>query len=153
MSPFRGLRRIWADRRRVGRWWAVGVGFTFLNIPVLYSLVEILAVPLAIATVVAGEAGLLVRFLVNDRWVFNEQRPTWGRLGQYHVAVGGGFLIWWSATNFFSAWGVHYLVASLLATGISVAWSMFTNFLWVWRHQPVPEGAVAGTERPASGSR
>jgi hypothetical protein len=68
------------------------------------------------------------------------------------AAAAGGFLIWWSATNFLSAWGVHYLMASLLATGVSVAWSMFTNFLWIWRHQPIPEGVIAGTERQASGS-
>ena len=146
------LSSLWANRQRITRWWTVGLGFTFLNIPILYVLVDVLAIPLAAATVLAGEAGLLVRFLVNDRWVFQEQRPTWHRLWQYHVAAAGGFVIWWSATNLLSRSGIHYLVASLLATAFSVAWSMGTNFLWVWRHQRTSHTAVAESDTPVQSS-
>jgi len=156
------LARLWADRRRLGYWWIVGMAFTLLNLPTLYLLVDVLAVPLAAATLMAGEAGLLARFLVNDRWVFGEQRPTLQRLGQYHLAVAGGFVIWWTATNTLSRFGIHYLLAALLGTGASVAWSMVTNFLWVWRRQlhgnqtavnpPTPQFAAPAGNFPASGS-
>jgi putative flippase GtrA len=73
---------LWSDRRRLAYWWVVGGAFTLLNIPVLYLLVEVLATSLPVATLIAGEAGLLARFLVNDRWVFGRRRPTWGRLWQ-----------------------------------------------------------------------
>jgi putative flippase GtrA len=136
---------------RLARWWVCGIAFTLLNVPILYLLVEIAAVPLGLATLIAGEAGLLVRFLVNDRWVFQEARPTWRRLGQYHVAVAASFVIWWGATNLLSHAGVHYIIASLLATGASVVWSMATNFLWVWRHQPrAPSPVADGGEAPSS---
>jgi putative flippase GtrA len=139
----RHVERLWADRRRLGYWWIVGTAFTLLNIPVLYVLVDLAGVPLAAATLIAGEAGLLARFLVNDRWVFGERRPTWRRLGQYHVAVAVSFVIWWSATNVLSRAGIHYLAASLLATGASVAWSLVTNFLWVWRHNASARSTLA----------
>jgi dolichol-phosphate mannosyltransferase len=132
----RHVERLWADRRRLGYWWIVGTAFTLLNLPVLYVLVDLMGVPLAVATLVAGEAGLLARFLVNDRWVFGHRRPTRRRLWQYHLAVAGGFVIWWSATNLLSRTGIHYLVAALLATGASVMLSVATNFLWVWCHKP-----------------
>lgn len=145
MSAFQTVSRITAQSR-VARWWAVGITFTLLNIPILYVLVDIIAVPLAVATVLAGEAAVLARFLVNDRWVFKEQRPTWRRLWQYHAAVVGGFAIWWSATNFLSGRGVHYLAASLLGTGFSAVWSMFTNFLWVWQHHRRERTVVVAPE-------
>jgi len=132
----RHVERLWADRRRLGYWWIVGTAFTLLNIPVLYVLVDLAGVPLAAATLIAGEAGLLARFLVNDRWVFGHRRPTRQRLWQYHLAAAGGFVIWWSATNLLSRTGIHYLAAALLATGASVLWSVATNFLWVWCHKP-----------------
>jgi len=128
--------------RQVARWWLVGVVFTLLNIPILYVLVDAFQIPLTMATILAGEAGLLARFLVNDRWVFEQQRPTWGRLWQYHMAVAGGFVIWWTATNLLSRLGLHYLLAALAATGFSVCASMITNFLWVWR-RPVPPSSSA----------
>lgn len=148
MSLKESLRHLWADRRRVGFWWVVGVGFTLLNIPVLYLLVDLLTIPLGAATLIAGEAGLLARFLVNDRWVFGQLRPTPRQLWQYHVAAAGGFAIWWVATNILSRIGMHYLVAALAATGASVMWSMVTNFLWVWRHRSSDRPALA--EPPAN---
>src|SRR5437867_3032653 len=57
---------VWADRHRVARWWVVGLVFTVLNIPVIYFLVDVLLLPLAAATVIAGEIGLLARFLESD---------------------------------------------------------------------------------------
>jgi dolichol-phosphate mannosyltransferase len=137
------VAHLWAERRRVGHWLGVGVAFTLLNIPILYLLVDLLGVTLAVATLIAGEGGLLVRFLVNDRWVFREGRPTWKRVGQYLVAVAGGFVIWWSATIILSWVGVHYLVAALLGTGTSVVWSVVTNFFWVWRHRTPSHSVIA----------
>ena len=139
----RHVERLWADRRRLGYWWIVGTAFTLLNIPVLYVLVDIAGVPLAAATLFAGEAGLLARFLVNDRWVFGERRPTWQRLAQYHVAVAVSFVIWWTATNVLSWAGIYYLAAALLATGASVILSLVTNFLWIWRDKPSGHPALA----------
>src|SRR5687768_7938507 len=36
---------------RMTRWWVVGVAFTLLNIPILYVLVDVVRIPLTLATI------------------------------------------------------------------------------------------------------
>lgn len=137
------------------RWWIVGLFFTGVNIPILWVLVDLLGLKLWLATLLASEFGTLLRFLVNDRWVFGYLRPTWKRLWQYHLAIASSFVIWYSVANLLPRWGIHYLLASILATGCSVGWSMITNFLWIWRKkeqktrspsssEPLPEDSSRG---------
>lgn len=122
------------------RWWIVGLFFTGFNIPALYVLHEVLGLRVAIATLITAELTTILRFFLNDRWVFGHPRPTWQRLWQYHLSNAGSFVIWWLAINAIEAAGIHYLIASLLATAISVGWSMATNFLWIWRKKSQGEG-------------
>jgi putative flippase GtrA len=130
------IARLWHGvfNREMLRWWIVGVSFIAVNMAFLYVFVEIAGLPVALATVLAAEAGTLLRFLVNDRWVFKRTRPTWARLWQYHVANAASLCIWWLATNAFAYLGVHYMLASVLAMACSVVLSMITNFFWIWRH-------------------
>jgi len=131
----RDLRRRLAEPRTmaIARWWIVGIVFFGLTIPALYLLHDQLGLPLPVATLLAGEFLTVLRFGVNDRWVFGNPRPTWRRLIEYHAAVISSSIIWWGVTNLLPLFGVHYLVASLFGTATSVGWSMVTNFLWVWR--------------------
>ncbi|NES83118.1 MAG: GtrA family protein [Moorea sp. SIO2B7] len=117
----------------VVRWWIVGLAFTAGNIPILYLLVDMLGISLIVATLIAAELVTILRFLVNDRWVFGYFSPTWKRLWQYHLANASSLFIWWLIANLLPKLGIHYLLASILATCCSVGWSMITNFLWVWR--------------------
>lgn len=119
------------------RWWIVGCFFMVMNLPLLYVFKERFLLPLWQATLVASEFNTILRFFVNDRWVFGHPRPTWKRCGQYHVAIASSFVIWYTATNLLAYWGINYLVASVLGTCCSVGWSIFTNFFWIWR-QPKP---------------
>jgi putative flippase GtrA len=130
--------------RALGRWWLVGLAFFGLNIPLLYVLHDRLMLSLAVATLVGGEIATLLRFLINDRWVFAHRRPTWRRALEYHGVVLSSFVIWWAVTNSLPQWGVHYLVASVVGTACSVGWSMVTNFMWVWR----PRVTVADRPSP-----
>jgi putative flippase GtrA len=115
------------------RWWIVGLLFMGVNIPLVYVFYDLLLLPYMLATLLASEVGTLLRFFVNDRWVFGYLRPTWKRLGQYHLAIASSFVIWWSVTNILKEWGIHHLLAPVLGTCCSVGWSMITNFLWIWR--------------------
>ncbi|MCW6035231.1 GtrA family protein [Spirulina subsalsa FACHB-351] len=118
----------------VVRWWIIGLFFTGINFPVLYVLVELLRIPEIWATLLAAEISTLLRFPLNDRWVFGYRYPTLKRLWQYHVSTLSGFLIWWGGTVIFiEFFGIHYMISALLATCISVGWNMATNFLWVWK--------------------
>lgn len=130
--------------RSLGRWLIVGVVFTAGGMGLMYILVGLLHLSVLLATTISTEFPLLLRFLINDRWVFGNPRPTWARLWQFHVASAGGALVWWSVTNALSSFGVHYLIASLGGTACSVSLSMVTNFLWIWRGRgPKPPEPVA----------
>lgn len=143
------------------RWWAIGLFFTGINIPVLLLLDEIFRLPWLLSTLIAAELCTLLRFPLNDRWVFGHPRPTWKRLWQYHVANFSSLVIWLIAANLFplllvSKSAVRLLsstglerqtaiailtrlqkpLAAILATCFSVGWSMATNFLWIWRKKP-----------------
>ncbi|MBV9581552.1 MAG: GtrA family protein [Chloroflexi bacterium] len=118
------------------RWWIVGIVFSILTIPALYLMHDQLGMPLTIATLLVSEILTVLRFGVNDRWVFGNLRPTWRRLIEYHAAVITSTLIWWAMTNALPMFGIHYLIASVLGTVVSVMWSMVTNFLWVWKPKP-----------------
>ncbi|MBV9545788.1 MAG: GtrA family protein, partial [Chloroflexi bacterium] len=128
----------------IARWWLVGLLFLVINIPLLYTLHDVLGLPIWLATLVGGEIGTVARFLVNDRWVFGNRRPTWRRLIQYHVAVASSFVIWWSVTNALAQGGVYYLIANVAGQATSVGWSMITNFGWIWRRS----ASLGGTRRP-----
>ena len=117
----------------VGRWWIVGLAFHGIGLALLWVFTQVLRVPLAVGTIVSAEITLLVRFLVNDRWVFGNARPTWARLWKFHAAAAGGTAIWWVVTNGLARAGVNYLIAANAGTACSVLFSMASNFLWVWR--------------------
>jgi len=119
--------------RSLGRWWIVGLSFTVGGLGIMYVLIDLLRLTLLAGTTFCAEFTIVLRFLVNDRWVFGHARPTWTRLWQYHIASAGGFVIWWVIANALPRFGVHYLIASVAGTACSVGFSMFTNFLWIWR--------------------
>jgi putative flippase GtrA len=121
--------------RALGRWWIVGLAFTGGGLVVLYVLRDVLRLPLIAATSAGAEATLLLRFLINDRWVFGHRRPAWTRLWQFHVASAGGGAIWWVVANVLPRFGVHYLLAATAGTACSVMFSMATNFFWIWRRR------------------
>jgi putative flippase GtrA len=117
----------------LARWFVVGVAFLGVGTSLLYISVALLHMPLMVATLVSAELTLLIRFLINDRWVFGYRFPTLRRLWHFHVAGAGGFAIWWLVTNVLPRLGVHYLIASAAGSGCSMFFSILTNFLWIWR--------------------
>lgn len=128
----------WLRTPRTLRWFTLGVAATALNLALLYILVSGLDVSFRVAPVISAEVGIVLRYLGNDRWVFGHARPTWRRFWQFHVAVAGGFVVWWATSNLLVFVGVHYMLAALLAIGGSLGLNLITNFNWIWRgHKPV----------------
>ncbi len=140
----------WGRKRR---WFVVAFGFTALGLGLLKWFVEGLHWSYAFSTFVQSETCNLLRFVVNDRWVFGYPRPTWKRLGQHHVANALSFLIWWAGANGLKAAGMNYLLASLVAILGSFGVSWLTNFYWIWRKRrrqpakPEPRRHAAGRAR------
>src|SRR6185503_681312 len=82
--------------RRLLRWAGSGVAFMAVSSASLYALVDLLGVPVPIATLVTAEVCTLLRFLVNHYWVFGQRRPSWRQCAEYHLATAGGFITWWT---------------------------------------------------------
>jgi len=137
--------------RSLGKWWVVGIVFLGVGTAVLYVFVAWLHMPLVWATSLSAEVTMLIRFLINDRWVFGHSRPTWKRLWQFHVASAGGFVVWWLFANFLPPLGVQYLIASAAGSLFSSFFSMASNFLWIWRRRTEPATQSASIEMAAEG--
>jgi putative flippase GtrA len=124
------------------RWAIVGGLFAALGLALLKLFFVVLHWPYWLGTALQAEICTLLRFLVNDRWVFGHARPTRRRLWQYHVANAGGFVVWWIIANLLQRAGVHYLLAAILAAACSSGVGMASNFLWVWRKRTSANASV-----------
>lgn len=127
--------------RRVSGWFALGVAAAGVELALLRLLYEVWQWPLPIATATAAEALIVAKFLIADRWIFGHPRPNWDRVLRYHGACAGAFVVYWLVINGLTElMGVPYAIGFLLGTAASFAWSLASNFLWVWatapRHHP-----------------
>lgn len=120
------------DRRLVG-WLVVGLSASLLELAVLRALHEGLDLALPIATLLAAETLIVLKFGVTDRWVFGYRWPTLQRAVRYHGACAGALVVYWLVINLVSlVLGAPYVLGFLIGTGAAFAWSLATNFLWVW---------------------
>lgn len=115
------------------KWSIVGGLFAVLGLGLIHLFYQVLHWPYWLSTALQAELVTLLRFPINDRWVFGHARPTWRRLWQYHVANAGSFGVWWIVTNSLKHTGVHYLLSPILAAVCSAGVGLLSNFLWVWR--------------------
>jgi putative flippase GtrA len=119
--------------KRVLTWSVLGVTASGVEYGLLYLLSEWLHWPLPLASIVAAEALILVKFLVADRWVFGHPLPAWDRLLKYHGASAGALIVYWVAFNALAVLlSLPVAIAFVAGTGAAFAWSLMSNFLWVW---------------------
>lgn len=123
---------------RVLKWVVIGAFFLGFNLTFLYALVDRCRLPVPLATLVNAAVGVFLRFLANDRFVFQQQRPTWARFKAYCTAIALGFCVWYVVVNGLTWLGLHYLLSAIAATACSVGFSLTSNFLWVWRKRENP---------------
>ena len=120
-------------RRRLASWFLLGLTASLLELVLLRSLYELLHWQLPIASAVAAELLILLKFVLNDRFVFNHTWPTFGRLARYHGASAGALVVYWLTLNALNLLlGLEYVAAFLVGTAAAFTWSLLTNFLWVW---------------------
>jgi dolichol-phosphate mannosyltransferase len=114
-------------------WVAVGLTGALLELGLLAILRERLAVPLPIATLVAAETLIIGKFLAADRLVFRHPWPSLERMLKYHGASAGALVVSWLVINGLAELaGVPYPAAFVVSTAAAFAWSLVTNFMWVW---------------------
>src|SRR5919201_795585 len=100
------------------------LGFLVAALPLLYLLRHFDLLPMWTATLAAGAIGTLARVLVNNRWAWGNQYPTWSWPAQDHAAGAGVFVSWWVATNALNNLGLEYLLACVAGEAAATAWSV-----------------------------
>jgi putative flippase GtrA len=132
-APFAWFVSQCRSRGRVAGWFVIGVTASVIELGLLRVLYEVLAWPLPVATAVAAEALILCKFFAADRWVFGHAWPAMPRLLRYHGASAGALVVYWLVINGLAEiLGLSYMAAFVVGTGAAFAWSLATNFLWVW---------------------
>src|SRR4051812_11475073 len=100
-----------ATVQRVIRWFVLGLGASLVELGLLRVLYEVLTWPLPLATAVAAEVLILVKFAIADRYIFNHERPSADRLLRYHGACAGALVVYWLTINGLSAFAdVPYII-------------------------------------------
>src|SRR5918911_1328955 len=108
----------------IRRWLPGSLGFLVATLPLMYLLRHFDLLPMWAATLAAGAIGTLARVLVNKRWGWGNQYPTWSWPAQDHAAGAGGFVSWWVATNALNNLGLEYLLACIAGVAAATAWGL-----------------------------
>ncbi len=147
-------------RSRLVRFILVGGACYLVNLAALYVLYEYflenwsvtdrLVLPfgldagLLVASLVAVELSILLRFVLNDRWTFrhHDTKPAWQRFYQSNVTSFGSPVISLTAVNVLPpVVGMDYLIANSLgiALGFTTNWFLSSRLVWRTTNGPEPE--------------
>lgn len=127
----------WLNKNKGSVVYWVSTGFVLAIIAniFLYIFVEYLNLTLIIATILSAEIGLLIRFLVNQKLIFNKKDQFIKPLINFHIASSITFIVWVSLTNILSYLDIYYIAASILALIVTTTLNFIFNFFWVWRKE------------------
>jgi dolichol-phosphate mannosyltransferase len=131
---------IGADRefvRRLSKFLVVGASGVVVNNVTLFTLYQFLRFPLVLASGAAAVVAIGNNFLWNDRWTFAQQHTAMSaairRFARFGVASLGGLVLTtltlWLLVNEF---GLHYLIANLVAISAGTASNFLINSRWTY---------------------
>ena len=125
------------DARRLARQFAkfclVGGSGVIVNSGVLYLLHEWLRLALLLASPLAVEMAILNNFFWNNLWTFRARSIELPRLAKFNLVSLGGLVITTSILYVLAEhYGLHYLVANLIAIGVATLWNFTLNLFWTW---------------------
>ena len=122
------------DARQISRFLLVGASTTALYFGILLAGVELLALPITLASSVACIIAIIYNYLLHYRWTFASEAPHGVVLGRYLLMNLGGLMINGSIMYFgVPMLGVHYLWVQLLAAALMIGWTLTLSSLWVYR--------------------
>jgi putative flippase GtrA len=117
----------------------VGVGLVaaVAHYGALVALVEGFAVGPVAATLAGYVLGGVVSYVLNRRYAFRSDRPHREATWRFALVAGVGFVL----TGLFMAlcngrWGIPYLPAQVLTTGVVLVWSFVANRIWTFSGAP-----------------
>jgi putative flippase GtrA len=103
--------------------------------------------PLLLASTIALEVSIIVRFVLNDRWTFRDRRakPLAARFYQSNFTSFGAPLICLATVNILTPYfGVSYLISNSLGILLGLAWNWVWSTRLVWATGRTPPRSAAG---------
>ncbi|MGL4243031.1 MAG: GtrA family protein [Beijerinckiaceae bacterium] len=111
----------------------VGVAAAVVHYGLLIGLVELAGWRAVPATLVGYVGGGIVSYWLNRRHTYRSDRPHGEAGWRFAVVAGVGFgLTWLCMALLHGRFGVQYLAAQVVTTGIVMAWSFIAHKLWTF---------------------
>lgn len=111
--------------RQFSSFLAVGVATTVVHYGVLITLVEAYAINPVLATTAGFLTAVILSYLLNWRYTFEERPAFRAGLFKYCAALSVGLVLNTGTVALLTKWGFYYVVAQVVASGIALVW----NFL------------------------
>ncbi|HXA29570.1 MAG TPA: GtrA family protein [Candidatus Angelobacter sp.] len=95
-----------------------------------------------LAGILAGEAGILVTFVLNNLFTWRGQghRPLWLRLALFHVVTCGGLgLYLLTIAVLHGGLGVYYVAAGLCGSGAAAVWNYLASHYLIFHGRHITE--------------
>ena len=101
----------------------MGVATTAVHYGVLVALVEAWAVNPVAATTAGFLAAVLLSYLLNRRYTFDELPAFHAGLVKYCAAVSIGLVLNAGTVALLTGCGIYYLLAQVIASGVALVWN------------------------------
>lgn len=126
--------QVWQEIIRVTRFMVVGLSGIFVNLLILYSLVEGTGMNYVLAGFFAIEASIVSNFYFNDRWTFADLRNTKliTRIYRFHAVSFIGMLINIAVLAVLTYFGLWYMFSQIIGIFVAFAWNFIGNRRKTW---------------------
>jgi putative flippase GtrA len=130
---------------RVLRFFLAGGGSLSLDLLLQGVFLQLVGLPVWLASGLSYELAMLAHFGVNDRWVFGRRDDGRGgvlrRLVAFQLAGLTAMGVTYGVTNLlvygptapFFVEGAGPYVAKALGTALATVWTFCSSFFWIWR--------------------
>ncbi len=125
--------------RQFSAFFGVGIAAAIVHYGLLISLVEGYRMEPVRATLVGYVGGGIVSYLLNRSHTYASARPHREAGWRFALVALVGFgLTWAFMALLVRAFGIPYLPAQVVTTGIVLVWSFVAHKLWTFREPPAP---------------
>jgi putative flippase GtrA len=114
------------------RYVVIGVLSAGVDFGLLYVLHAGLGVPVPVAAFVAVALAFVCNFALNRIWSFRSQAPVVGQFGRYVFLGAVNWVLTAVLVGGLTAFGMHYLVAKVIALVLTTASNYLLYRVWVF---------------------
>jgi putative flippase GtrA len=114
-----------AIARQFSSFLAVGIATTAVHYGVLITLVEVWAVNPVLATTAGFLMAVILSYLLNRHYTFEERPAFHSGLFKYCAALSVGLVLNTGTVALLTSWGFYYVLAQAIASGLALIWNFF----------------------------